>query len=346
MKLLHKIIIYTLSLCHLAASPLLAHTIAEPEVSQLATSAAINLPAEGHLKKKTNGTIYLDVSNAYITSLAPLLDIPGKLRLPSTAIDAVGAHITVFKPNEMISPVELGEAFPFAVKEVKSLIVQTSGSLIKQWVVTVDAPALEGLRQEYGGLPPMEGGFHIIISQQVPSGPADAESIDDLASHNFDASPTLPCATQGDFKTYATSDMLKTAMKVDAVGKLRMQNNGFVYVDASNSYIEQATAQIQLKGAFTPIDTAGKAMGAHVSVFYEDEMLKNHIWYLEELGQWFAFEIKELRYVDRITPKGKKRLWLLAVDAPALQRLRKQYGLKPKLNGHDFHISIGNEALE
>jgi hypothetical protein len=87
-------------------------------------------------------------------------------------------------------------------------------------------------------------------------------------------------------------------------------------------------------------------MGAHISVIYEDEMIKKEIWNLAQAGEWFSFEAKELRYLDRKTPKGISRLWLLAVDAPALQRLRTHYGLKPKLKEHDFHITLGYEQVE
>src|SRR4029079_7374443 len=89
-----------------------------------------------------------------------------------------------------------------------------------------------------------------------------------------------------------------------------------------------------------------KAMGAHISVFYEDEMISNGIWLLEQAGEWFNFEVKEFRYLERKTAKGKQKLWLIAVDAPGLQRLRMHYGLKPKLHGHDFHITIGTEKME
>ena len=87
-------------------------------------------------------------------------------------------------------------------------------------------------------------------------------------------------------------------------------------------------------------------MGAHISIIHEDEMIGHEIWELEEAGEWFTFEVKELRYVDRKTAKGKQRLRLLATDSPALERLRTHYGLKPKLQGHDFHITIGSEQTE
>ncbi len=39
-----------------------------------------------------------------------------------------------------------------------------------------------------------------------------------------------------------------------------------------------------------------------------------------------------------------KKLWLLAVAAPDLEKLRESYGLSSKLKNHDFHITIGTQV--
>lgn len=127
---------------------------------------------------------------------------------------------------------------------------------------------------------------------------------------------------------------------------MKLKGNGFVYLDVSNQFIDDIWQQLPLQGEFAPVSTKPKKMGAHISVIHEDEMIGKEIWNLTEAGEWFAFEVKELRYVDRKTANGQKRLWLLAADSPALERLRTHYGLKPKLQGHDFHITIGNEQME
>jgi len=38
-----------------------------------------------------------------------------------------------------------------------------------------------------------------------------------------------------------------------------------------------------------------------------------------------------------------KKLWLLAVAAPELEKLRESYGLSSRLKNHDFHITIGTQ---
>lgn len=180
----------------------------------------------------------------------------------------------------------------------------------------------------------------------MPTANENWEAIGYLSHFNFSSESTDALFTEGDFVSVEHDEILLTAAKVDAVGQLKLKSNGFVYLDVDNQLIDQIWHNIPFQGEFKPTPTKPKKMGAHISVIYEDEMIAKEIWNLAEAGEWFTFDVKELRYVDRKTPKGKIRLWLLAVDAPALQRLRMNYGLKPKLQGHDFHISIGNEQME
>jgi hypothetical protein len=76
---------------------------------------------------------------------------------------------------------------------------------------------------------------------------------------------------------------------------------------------------------------------------YENEQIDNEIWEIAEVGQEIAFRVLELRTVKLTRDNKMKKLWLLAVDAPELERLRESYGLSSKLKGHDFHITIGTQ---
>lgn len=114
----------------------------------------------------------------------------------------------------------------------------------------------------------------------------------------------------------------------------------------NNRFVDEIIPLLPLQGKFNPVPTKAKSMGAHISVMHEDEVIGKEIWEIAEAGQWFNFEVKQLRYVDRKTAKGQSRLWLLAVDSPALQRLRQDYLLKSKLQNHDFHITLGTEHFD
>ncbi len=344
MKFYKKIFIHLLFLllvsCHLISQE--KFTI---ENQPTALAEALSLPNHGILKKNAKGLVYLDISNKFI-SLSNLIDIPGQITSASINPGAIGAHIPVFLESEHFVPQdELGKTFFFDVMDVRSYMVKTKNGLIKPWEITINSPDLEKLRKKYS-FPKFINNFSIRIGRQLPSTPESSEKIETLSHFNFSKEPTLPIAAKGDFITVHSDEMLATALKVDSVGQLCLKNGGFVYVNVDNDFIESITSLLPIKGNFNPLDTNKKAMGAHISVFYEDEMIGNEIWLLEEAGEWFNFEVKEIRYLERKTSNGKSRLWLIAVDAPALQRLRIHYGLKPMLQGHDFHITIGTEKFE
>lgn len=316
------------------------------ENQPIAIEEAIAIPSQGILKQKANGFVYLDVPNEFITTVIPSLEHEGKLRARPTASRSMGAHISVFHEKENITPEELGSTFSFEVKEVRSFILHTRKGLSKLWVIAVNSPELEGLRTKYGHSPKLKGfDYHITLGKQIPSAPENVDAITQQSTFNFGDEATEGVFTKGDFVTVQDSEILATAAKVDAIGQLKLKGNGYVYLDVSNAYIDEVWKLLPVQGGFAPLSTKPKKLGAHISVIHEDEMIKREIWNLAEAGEWFHFEIKELRYVKRKTAKGEQCLWLLAVDAPGLERLRTHYGLKPKMH-YDFHITIGNEAME
>jgi len=312
-----------------------------------ALEQALNITSSGVLKQKESGFVYLDISNEFITQVLPLLEYPGQIRKIPTSARSLGAHISVFVEKENIYPNELNSNFNFTIKEIRSFTMHTRDGLKKLWVIAADAPELEQLREKYG-LPPKLSGhdFHITLGKQMPIGPEKISTIETVSSYNFSEEPTVGLYTQGDFITVENAEILETAARVNQIGQLTLKGNGFVYLNVDNQFIDNIVPQLPLQHAFDPISTSGKKMGAHISVIHEDEMIGHEIWELASTGEWFQFQTKEVRYVDRKTVKGKSRLWLLAVDCPALERLRQSHGLKPKLQGHDFHIILRTEQLE
>ena len=332
----------------LLAVPLLigkeGHTV---EAQPIALEQAVNLSYQGVLKQKENGFVYLGVSNDFVNKLTPLLDHPGLLRPRPTASRSIGAHISVFYEKEEIVPSELCDTFDFSVKEIRSFTNHTRDGLKKLWVITVDSPELEALRERYGcSAKPKGHDFHITLGKQMPSAPAGWESVEVLSDFNFSDEPTEGLFPAGDFVQVENPPIIELAERVDNIGQLHLKGNGFVYVDVSDRFVEEIAPLLPVQSTFKPLSTGSKKMGAHISVIHEDEMIGKEIWSLEQAGEWFTFEVKELRFVERKTRSGFQRLWLLAVDAPALERLRTHYGLKPKLLGHDFHITLGYERCE
>lgn len=179
-------------------------------------------------------------------------------------------------------------------------MLHTRDGLKKLWVIAVDSPELEALRQSYGCSPKLKGyDFHITLGKQMPTGPLEWKAAQTLAAQNFSDEPTSGLSSSGDFTTLNDEAILATAAKVNAVAQLCLKNNGFVYLNVDNQFIDEIAPQLPLSQKFTQVSTAAKSMGAHISVIHEDEMIGKGIWELAETGQWFNFEVKEIRYIDR-----------------------------------------------
>ncbi len=132
--------------------------------------------AKGTLKQKPNGYLYVEVADEYIAETLPLIDAKGKIVPPQhyTSKKGIGAHISVMYENEQIDNeiweiAELGKEYTFRVLELRTVKLNTNNKLRKLWLLAVDAPELEALRESYG-LPRLLKGhdFHITLGTQVP----------------------------------------------------------------------------------------------------------------------------------------------------------------------------------
>lgn len=154
-----------------------------------------------------------------------------------------------------------------------------------------------------------------------------------------------PLIAATDYQVEDQPQVIECAIQLEHQGILKQKDNGYLYVEVSKDFIAQILPLIQVTGKIVPPRhyTSKKGIGAHISVMYENERIEKEIWQIGEIGQTFTFQVKELRTV-KLTKDGKMRkLWLLAVEAPALERLRISYGLAPLLKGHNFHITIGTQ---
>jgi len=127
-------------------------------------------------------------------------------------------------------------------------------------------------------------------------------------------------------------------------GILKEKSNGYLYLDVSDEYIVQAIDLIDVPGKMLPSRdyTKQNGIGAHISVIFENERCREQIYEVLEVGQEFSFSIKELGTLQARNDRDK--IWVLAIDAPELEALRKSYGLPPLARDQDFHITIGLEV--
>jgi hypothetical protein len=152
-------------------------------------------------------------------------------------------------------------------------------------------------------------------------------------------------ATAGDYQIEFQPKVFEQAVKIEHKGVLKQKENGYLYLEVPNTFISEILPLIDAPGTIVPPRhySSKKGIGAHISVMYENEQIENEIWEIEELGNEYTFAVLELRTVKLNQNNKMRKLWLLAVDAPALEQLRERYGLSPKLKGHDFHITIGTQ---
>lgn len=149
-----------------------------------------------------------------------------------------------------------------------------------------------------------------------------------------------------DYQVENQPQVIEKVVLFEQKGILKQKDNGYLYVEVARDFIAEALPLIDAQGKLVPPRhyTSKKGIGAHISVMYENEQILNEIWEIKELGQEFNFTVMELRTVKLNKDNKMKKLWLLAVAAPELEKLRESYGLSPKLKDHDFHITIGTQV--
>lgn len=157
---------------------------------------------------------------------------------------------------------------------------------------------------------------------------------------------SFPAHAKVDFQVENQPQVIEQVVQIEQKGVLKQKDNGYLYVEVSGDFISEAISLIDTPGKIDPPShyKSKKGIGAHISVIYENELTENGIWEIEELGQEFTFTVMELRTVKVNINNKIKKLWLIAVAAPELERLRESYGLPPLLKNHDFHITIGTQV--
>lgn len=158
----------------------------------------------------------------------------------------------------------------------------------------------------------------------------------------------FPLQAAVDYHIEDQPQVIEKVVQFDQKGILKQKPNGYLYVEVSNDFISHILPLIDIAGKIVPPHnfTSKNGIGAHISVIYENEFIINRVWEIKELGQEFTFSITEIRTVNLKKNNKTKKLWLLAVEAPELEQLRMNYGLSPKLKGHDFHITLGSQYPE
>ena len=126
-------------------------------------------------------------------------------------------------------------------------------------------------------------------------------------------------------------------------GPLRKTSEGFVYVKVPNEYIRKTLDF--LKEAEAPAYFGQGMVGAHITVIDAEESKGKRL-ILPAMGTMISFEIVSFSSIDISNEHGFKRLYMLLVKAPELEKIRADNGLPPKIRGYDFHITVAIELLK
>lgn len=127
-------------------------------------------------------------------------------------------------------------------------------------------------------------------------------------------------------------------------GVLKSRGN-WIYVDLDDAYIHELIPFIESYGFEEPPYFGDNGeVGAHISVTFPDELIEQK---LEESAEIIEFTPKECQIIEYLKPKNERplgferveKIYLITVEAPRLDEIRKRYGLSPKR--YEFHITIG-----
>ncbi len=122
-------------------------------------------------------------------------------------------------------------------------------------------------------------------------------------------------------------------------GRIKISANCFSYLDIDDNFIYQVYPLLDYPGVMKPdyFCASNNYIGAHISITYPEENTQ-----LDpiESDKSITFEVAGLYYADL----ADTRYFVLKVDAPALIKIRKKYGLGDKMQLKDYtiepHITI------
>jgi hypothetical protein len=133
------------------------------------------------------------------------------------------------------------------------------------------------------------------------------------------------------------AELINASMKLSSYGVLKKTEEGLVYLDIDDRFINDLFSFINEEGfEKPPYFDKEKGVGAHITVVYPTENANTQVL---PIGKAFPFTIKECQIVRPATWAELEALFLVTVDASQLDALRATLNLPKKT--YSFHITIG-----
>lgn len=124
-------------------------------------------------------------------------------------------------------------------------------------------------------------------------------------------------------------------------GRLFLSQSGWLMLSVPNAVVRGLYDALDEPGAELWLDDDGK-LNAHITVMHKDEVERIGPERITERGHTFRYTLGRLKRVKPRGLAGYSDVWFVEVKSPALEKLRKSYGLpnRPKDNEFEFHITV------
>lgn len=128
----------------------------------------------------------------------------------------------------------------------------------------------------------------------------------------------------------------------DHTGVIKQTQKGFVYVSINENMTEPYFQAVKNKNNLKPPYKRKEYenIGNHISVIEEKELNKQEF---KDKDKIISFKLKDLYTAVPTSWRDMRRVWFISVESKDLENIRKDYGLSPRLNDHDFHITVAVE---
>src|SRR5579872_6171122 len=130
-------------------------------------------------------------------------------------------------------------------------------------------------------------------------------------------------------------------------GVVRQDNQGFVYLDISNAFIDLFLSELQEKAERPPYFGDSGPFGAHIPLITAREWQRAFSWSkMQDLSKELSFTVTGCYAV---VPEGwpeMEKVWIITVASQELEALRERCWLPAKLGNHLFHIVAGVQKKE
>lgn len=127
-------------------------------------------------------------------------------------------------------------------------------------------------------------------------------------------------------------------------GRLYLSQSGWLLMQVPNALGRGAFDALNEPGVELPTrdtDDPDAAFNAHVTVMSPDEIERiGGPSKISERGHAIPYTLGPVKSVEPAGWDGVSRAWYITVQSPELARIRKSYGLEPKRNGYDFHVTF------